>query len=374
MRAEMGYPIIVTPVSQHVATQAVRNVIDQERWSNVSDETDPLLPRALRRAAGARGRRRRRARALAAEVRTSSAALEPVSLEGARARFGRRISDEELLLRLTMPQEQVDAIGAFRAGGRCHCASPPRRGSRGLYGDEVAGRGARRPAITHLRVETDDELVEWRRSNLNAARIRPLWIEQAPKAPGRHNQGMTDLERARAAYEERSWLDAYEAFARADEETPLDAEDLELYSTTARMLGRDDDALAALERAHHGYLERGETRRAAYCAGWIGMSLFYRGAVGPAGGWLARAHRLIEDVPEETVEHGYVLLPAIFRKEAVGDFEAPPRLPARQPRSGSATTTPDLMRSGDSRPGPHARPCGPRRKKASRSSTRRWWR
>ena len=39
VRAEMGYPIIVTPVSQQVATQAVRNVIDEERWSNVSDET-----------------------------------------------------------------------------------------------------------------------------------------------------------------------------------------------------------------------------------------------------------------------------------------------------------------------------------------------
>ena len=39
VRAEMGYPIIVTPVSQMVATQAVRNVIDAERWSNVSVET-----------------------------------------------------------------------------------------------------------------------------------------------------------------------------------------------------------------------------------------------------------------------------------------------------------------------------------------------
>ena len=39
VRAEMGYPIIVTPVSQLVASQAVRNVIDEERWLNVSDET-----------------------------------------------------------------------------------------------------------------------------------------------------------------------------------------------------------------------------------------------------------------------------------------------------------------------------------------------
>src|SRR6266511_3189276 len=35
VRAEMGYPIIVTPVSQLVATQAVRNVIDGERWSKI---------------------------------------------------------------------------------------------------------------------------------------------------------------------------------------------------------------------------------------------------------------------------------------------------------------------------------------------------
>ena len=39
VRAEMGYPILVTPVSQLVAFQATRNVIDPERWLNVSDET-----------------------------------------------------------------------------------------------------------------------------------------------------------------------------------------------------------------------------------------------------------------------------------------------------------------------------------------------
>ena len=39
VRAEMGYPILVTPVSQFVASQAARNVIDGERWVNVSDET-----------------------------------------------------------------------------------------------------------------------------------------------------------------------------------------------------------------------------------------------------------------------------------------------------------------------------------------------
>src|SRR5690348_13611386 len=105
-----------------------------------------------------------------------------------------------------------------------------------------------------------------------------------------------DLEHARAAYAERSWLEAYDAFARADGAEALSPADLELRATTARMLARDDEAVALLERAHHAYIESGDAARAAYCAGWIGMTLAYNGAVGPAGGWLARAHRLLEGV------------------------------------------------------------------------------
>jgi len=89
--------------------------------------------------------------------------LEPVRLEGARARFGRGISDEELLLRLTMPEEQVDAIGtpapASVAPPRATASGRSEVGPVGTLLDEVT----RRTAITHLRVETDDELVEWRR-------------------------------------------------------------------------------------------------------------------------------------------------------------------------------------------------------------------
>ena len=38
VREEMGYPIMVTPVSQFVATQATMNVVSGERWRDVSDE------------------------------------------------------------------------------------------------------------------------------------------------------------------------------------------------------------------------------------------------------------------------------------------------------------------------------------------------
>jgi oxaloacetate decarboxylase alpha subunit len=162
VRAEMGYPIIVTPVSQLVATQAVRNVIDPERWSNVSDETiryflghygDPAAP------VDADVAERVLSRPRVEELRQ----LEALHLEGARERFGRGVSDEELLLRLTMPAEQVDAIRGFEPSGgtprqRSVSRSPAHRPALTLL-EEVAMR----PSIAHLRVETDDELVEWRR-------------------------------------------------------------------------------------------------------------------------------------------------------------------------------------------------------------------
>jgi DNA-binding CsgD family transcriptional regulator len=152
-----------------------------------------------------------------------------------------------------------------------------------------------------------------------------------------------EVERARAAYAERSWLEAYEAFARADEAAPLSPADLELRATTARMLARDDESVEILERAHHAYLEEADTARAAYCAGWIGMTLFYNGAVGPAGGWIARAHRLLEDVPEETVVHGYALLPEVFRLEAAGEFAAAAATAGTAAEIGRRRGDPDLM-------------------------------
>jgi ATP/maltotriose-dependent transcriptional regulator MalT len=153
----------------------------------------------------------------------------------------------------------------------------------------------------------------------------------------------SDLDTARAAYAECSWLEAYQAFARADEAEPLSPEDLELRATTARMLARDDDSVEILERAHHAYLGRGEAIRAAYCAGWIGTTLFYTGAVGPARGWLARAQRLLEDVPEETAVHGYALLPVMFRNESAGDLEAAAAVAAEAASIGKRHHDPELM-------------------------------
>jgi tetratricopeptide (TPR) repeat protein len=130
------------------------------------------------------------------------------------------------------------------------------------------------------------------------------------------------LDRGRDAYARRAWLEAHEAFSRADDDGALEAEDLELLAMAKLMLGRDDESIAILERAHHRYLERGETQRAVRAATWIGMNLGFRGAIAPANGWLGRAQRLLDRQPGDSVEHGYLMIPAVFRLEAGGDFEA----------------------------------------------------
>ena len=130
-----------------------------------------------------------------------------------------------------------------------------------------------------------------------------------------------ELERARAAYQRRAWLEAYDAFGLAEEQSALHGPDLDLVATCAFMLGRDSDYSAWLERGHHRCLDRGDTIGAVRCALWIGMNLASRGLLGPATGWLGRAQRLLEH-EAECAEHGYLLIPVMFQHEAAGDFAA----------------------------------------------------
>jgi DNA-binding CsgD family transcriptional regulator len=151
--------------------------------------------------------------------------------------------------------------------------------------------------------------------------MSPAGARQDPAAAGTRASS-DELERGRRSYATRAWLDAYESFLRADKVAPLGAGDLELLATSAYMLGRDDEWMQGLERAHHLYVEAGDARPAASCAGWIGTHLALRGEIGGATGWWARAQRLLERHGRDCPERGYMLLPTMFQQEAVGDFPA----------------------------------------------------
>jgi oxaloacetate decarboxylase (Na+ extruding) subunit alpha len=158
VRAEFGWPIMVTPFSQFVGTQAVMNVMGGERYANIPDDVivyflghfgSPPAPPDPEVAD----------RVLSLPRATELRDVEPLSLDGARERFGPRISDEDLLLRLTMPAEQVDAMVAASTGER---PTPPRPGRDPLV--RLLHEVARRPSITELRLVRGDTEVHYRRA------------------------------------------------------------------------------------------------------------------------------------------------------------------------------------------------------------------
>ena len=111
VRAELGYPIMVTPFPQMVIGQALANVLSGgPRYDQVPDQviryvlgkfgkpTMPVEPSVLDRILS-----RPRAAELASEP-------PPLSVAELRHRFGERVPDEELLLRFGMPGGEVDAM------------------------------------------------------------------------------------------------------------------------------------------------------------------------------------------------------------------------------------------------------------------------
>ncbi|HEY3716511.1 MAG TPA: hypothetical protein VGL39_18450 [Jatrophihabitantaceae bacterium] len=113
IRMELGYPVMATPFSQLVGTQAVLNVVTGARYSVVPDEVlmyvngyygapvAPLDQSVLDRIQSVPKAKSYRDR-------------EPPqpSLAELRERFGGSISDDELILRLLVPESDIEAMRA----------------------------------------------------------------------------------------------------------------------------------------------------------------------------------------------------------------------------------------------------------------------
>jgi oxaloacetate decarboxylase alpha subunit len=120
VRQELGWPIVMTPFAQMLITQAVMNVIGHERYRTIPDEV-------IRYALGKFGRPNV---PIAPEVmdridslpRTRELRQDPgmPPLPELRKRIGNELSDEEFLLRATMPGAQVDAMKAAGSASRTY--------------------------------------------------------------------------------------------------------------------------------------------------------------------------------------------------------------------------------------------------------------
>lgn len=114
------------------------------------------------------------------------------------------------------------------------------------------------------------------------------------------------------------WRKAYDELAAADRGRALDAAGLERFAIAAYLTGRDTDSVDVLSRAHAAWLAASEPARAARAAFWIAFILMHVGERARAGGWLARARRLLEEGRHDCVECGYMLLPVALQHIAEG--------------------------------------------------------
>jgi tetratricopeptide (TPR) repeat protein len=152
-----------------------------------------------------------------------------------------------------------------------------------------------------------------------------------------------ELAQGREAAGRLAWADAYTALSLADGSSPLAAEDLELLAAAAHLLGRVEECLRALQRAQQLHAEAGESRLAARCAFWLAFHLGARGEPAQAGGWLARANRLLEHEPQDCAERGYRLLPLAVQHIEADDNTAAQQVSAQAAAIGRCAGDADLV-------------------------------
>lgn len=130
------------------------------------------------------------------------------------------------------------------------------------------------------------------------------------------------LDLGRESFAGKAWREASDLLTEADRQLPLDAEDLEQLAAAWYLAGGDEESVEVWSRAHHEYLRRGETARAARCAFWLGFGLLLRNEPAQGGGWLARAQRLLDEGNLDCVERGYLLVPRALQHMGQGDIQA----------------------------------------------------
>jgi oxaloacetate decarboxylase alpha subunit len=162
VRAELGYPIMVTPFSQVVATMAVMNVLAPTRYANVPDEVIRyVIGRFGTAPAPIDCNVRDRILSLPRAKELADQAPMP-GLDELRKRFPAKLSDEEFLLRAVMPGDQVDAMVA---------AGPCRRSYNPALApvEKLLESLGQRQDLDHFRLERDGFRLELSRHNSNAA-------------------------------------------------------------------------------------------------------------------------------------------------------------------------------------------------------------
>jgi oxaloacetate decarboxylase (Na+ extruding) subunit alpha len=124
VRAELGYPIIVTPISQYVVTQATLNITLGERYQQVLDEIVKIVVGCYGPQAGTIDENLLdRVSNLPIAEQYKDWHIPRPSIKELREQYGSDVSDDELLLRV-LCQDQKE-IEAMHAAGPINTYYPP---------------------------------------------------------------------------------------------------------------------------------------------------------------------------------------------------------------------------------------------------------
>lgn len=118
------------------------------------------------------------------------------------------------------------------------------------------------------------------------------------------------------------WQAEYAELSARDRRTALAPAALEQLAIAAYLAGHEADSIDVHTRAHNLAQENGDTRQAARSAFWIAFTLIDARELARAGGWAARARRLLEEDGHDCVECGYIMLPQALEQIASGNLVA----------------------------------------------------
>jgi len=167
VRAELGYPIMITPLSQFVGTQAMTNVVTGRRYSVIPDEiiyyvlghfgppVGPIDPEVLDLVD------RHPRKSIIAEQMEVNDGVQLIS--DLRCRLGPGVSHEEIVLRALMSDAEVDGIIPSAYGSRENSALAPLRFL--LEGIR------RRPGVQRFCIQTTDLKMTVCRDQVHVERI-----------------------------------------------------------------------------------------------------------------------------------------------------------------------------------------------------------
>jgi DNA-binding CsgD family transcriptional regulator len=154
-----------------------------------------------------------------------------------------------------------------------------------------------------------------------------------------------ELVQARADYERREWEAALDTWAGVDADA-LDAADLRGAALSAYLLGRPSDAVGYYQRAFRAYEETGDLGAAVRCAFHLAMIHGTSGEPALAGGWTARAVRLVDRLGGDVVQRGYVAFLRMFNHLQDASWPDAEACAAETAEVGREYGDPDLLALG----------------------------